>query len=53
LVPEELARMGHEIVVRSPASDGFALVRGILVDPEAGLKFGGSDPWTHGGARGY
>jgi gamma-glutamyltranspeptidase/glutathione hydrolase len=52
-VREELARMGHEIVVRPPYSDGFALVQGILVDPETGLKFGGSDPRTHGGARGY
>lgn len=56
-VPEdvraELSRRGHELVVEEPYSGGFALVQGILVDSESGLKFGGSDPRTHGGARGY
>ena len=52
-VRAELARMGHQIVVRPPYSSGFALMQGILVDSETGLKFGGSDPRTHGGARGY
>ncbi len=52
-VRQELTRMGHRLVVRPPYSGGFALVQAILVDPVTGLKFGGSDPRTHGGARGY
>ena len=52
-VRAELERLGHEIVVRPPYSGGFALVQGILVDVESGLMYGGSDPRTHGGARGY
>ena len=56
-VPEqvraELSRMGHEIVLRPSYSSGFALMQGIQIDLVSGLKFGGSDPRTHGGARGY
>ncbi len=52
-VRQELTSMGHEIVVRPPYSGGFALMQAILVDPVTGLKFAGSDPRTHGGARGY
>ena len=52
-VRSELGRRGHEIVVRPPFSGGFALMQGILINPVTGLMFGGSDPRTHGGARGY
>jgi gamma-glutamyltranspeptidase/glutathione hydrolase len=52
-VREELSRRGHRLVVKEPYSGGFALVQGIMVDPDSGLIFGGSDPRTHGGARGY
>ena len=52
-VIEELVAMGHQIVVRDAYSGGFALMQAIKVDPDSGLMFGGSDPRTHGGTRGY
>lgn len=48
-----LTQMGHQIVVTDPYSTNFALVQGIIIDPDSKLIFAGSDPRTHGGARGY
>jgi gamma-glutamyltranspeptidase/glutathione hydrolase len=56
-VPEDVRRrltaMGHRINVTEEYSGGFATIQGIIMDSKSGLRFGGSDPRTHGGARGY
>ncbi|MBW1691153.1 MAG: gamma-glutamyltransferase [Deltaproteobacteria bacterium] len=56
-VPEEvrkkLEEMGHKIVVKEAYSTRFASMQAIMIDPESGLMFAGSEPRTHGGARGY
>ncbi len=52
-VRKKLEEMGHKIVVAPGFDTGYAKVQGILIDPESGLMFGGSEPRTHGGARGF
>jgi len=56
-IPEEVRKkledMGHEIVVKPAYDTGFAKMQAIMIDPESGLMFGGSEPRTHGGARGF
>ena len=50
---ERLAALGHQITVRDAYSGGFALIQALRIDPVSGLYFGGSDPRTHGAAKGY
>jgi gamma-glutamyltranspeptidase/glutathione hydrolase len=52
-VRKKLEEMGHKIVVAPAFDTGYASVQGIMIDPESGLMFGGSEPRTHGGARGF
>ncbi len=52
-VRERLAALGHQITVRDAYSGGFALIQALRIDPVSGLYFGGSDPRTHGAAKGY
>ena len=52
-VRKKLEQMGHKLVVVPSFDTGFASVQGIMIDPESGLMFGGSEPRTHGGARGF
>ena len=53
VVRRKLEEMGHKIVVAPAFDTGYASVQGIMIDPESGLMFGGSEPRTHGGARGF
>lgn len=52
-VRKKLSEMGHKLAVKEEYSTEFALMQGITVDPDSGLMFGGSEPRTHGGARGF
>lgn len=52
-VTEELKRRGHPINVVENFTDTMGHAGAILVDPNTGVKFGGSDPRGDGAAIGY
>jgi gamma-glutamyltranspeptidase/glutathione hydrolase len=53
-VLSELESMGHKLDIKPQFSeDVFARMQAVHIDMSSGLLFGGSEPRTHGGARGY
>ncbi len=52
-VVEELRRRGHQLNVTDSWAQIMGCAHGIIVDPENGLRMGGSDPRSDGAAIGY
>lgn len=52
-VVEELRRRGHQLNLTDSWSQVMGCAHGIIVNPENGLRMGGSDPRSDGAAIGY
>ena len=50
---DELARRGHPLDRWGPFNELAGHAHGITIDPESGLRMGGSDPRSDGAAIGY
>jgi gamma-glutamyltranspeptidase len=50
---DELARRGHKINRWGPFNELAGHAHGITIDPESGMRLGGSDPRSDGAAIGY
>jgi gamma-glutamyltranspeptidase/glutathione hydrolase len=50
---DELARRGHKLNQWGPFNELAGHAHGITIDPESGVRMGGSDPRSDGAAIGY
>lgn len=50
---EGLAAMGHALEIEEMYSGSYGRMQAIKIDPRAGLYFGGSEPRSHSGVRGF
>lgn len=50
---EELRAMGHEVVMAAPLDSAMGHAHGIVIDEDAGVFHGGSDPRSEGAAVGW
>lgn len=50
---DELARRGHKLDRWGPFNEMAGHAHGITIDPESGMRLGGSDPRSDGAAVGY
>lgn len=50
---KQLRKLGHELEVTAMYQEGYSRMQALRIDAEAGLYFGGSEPRSHSGVRGY
>jgi len=48
-----LSEMGHQLNLTAMYQEGYSRMQAIKIDTDAGLYFGGSEPRSHSGVRGY
>ena len=50
---EALRAMGHQVALTAPLDSAMGHANGIVIDAEAGVLHGGSDPRAEGAAVGW